>query len=172
MNAPRCNCLFGGLAVLVAALFFTGSGRSDDKEGKADLDKIPKAVMDTLKGRFPKAVIDKWTREKEGADVVYDIEFKIGARKWEADIKENGTLLNFEKEIAVKDLPEAVAKAVAKRYPKGKMTEAMEMTDVKGKEEKLHGYEIIVRKADGKSVEITLAPDGKVLEAPEKEEKK
>jgi len=166
--------LWGGVsaAVLTGLLLMASGGHAQEKKDKLDIDKIPKKVMDTLKAKFPKAEIDKWTKEKEGADVVYDIEFKIEGRKWEADIKEDGTLLNFEKEISVKDLPEPVVKTVEKRYPKAKMKEVMEMTDVKGKEEKLHGYEIIVLKADGKSVEITVAADGKLLEAPEKEEKK
>ena len=47
--------------------------------------------MKALKARFPKAKIDKWTKEKEGDDVVYDIEFKQERRKCEADIKEDGS---------------------------------------------------------------------------------
>src|SRR5262249_52409809 len=117
-----------------------------------------------LKAKFPKAEIDKWTKEKEGNDVVYDIEFKQEGRKFEADIKEDGTLLNYEKEIAAKDLPEAVRKALDKKYPKAVLKDVMEMTDVKGKVETLHGYEITLRTAENQEVEVTIAPDGKILE--------
>ena len=42
--------------------------------------------MDALLAKFPKAKIDKCTKAKEGADIVYDIEFQQEGRKCEADI--------------------------------------------------------------------------------------
>jgi hypothetical protein len=113
--------------------------------------------------------------EKEGDAVVYDIEFKEGDRKCEADIKEDGTYVNYEREVAAKDLPKAVTEAVEKKYPKAKMTEIMEIMEVKGKQDKLEGYEIVLKTADNKEVEVAIAPDGKILEdstdPPKKEEK-
>ena len=47
----------------------------DKGKDKLDLDKIPKNVMDSLKAKFPKAKIHKWTKEKDGDNVVYDVEF-------------------------------------------------------------------------------------------------
>jgi hypothetical protein len=120
--------------------------------------------MDALKAKFPKAEIRKWTKEKEGGTVIYDIEFKQEGRHCEADIKEDGTYINFEKEIAARDLPEAVKKAVDKKYPKATLKEIMEVTEVKGKEDKLEGYEIVLVSADNKTVELMVAPDGKILE--------
>src|SRR5215207_9951339 len=73
-------------AAVVAALALAVVAQADDQKDKPDLDKIPKKVMDALKARFPKAEIHKWTKEKEGDKDVYDIEFKQGARKFEADI--------------------------------------------------------------------------------------
>ena len=40
----------------------------------------------------------------------------------------------------------------------------MEETEVKGKDEKLSAYEVVLVTADMKLVEIRLAPDGKILE--------
>jgi uncharacterized membrane protein YkoI len=165
--SARCR---GLLSAAVAAVFvLAGSiARADDKE-----KEVPKKVMDALKAKFPKAVIDKWTKEKEGDAIVYDIEFKEEGRKCEADIKEDGTIVNYEREIAVKDLPKAVTEAVEKKYPKATLKEVMEITEIKGKEEKLEGYEINLVTADKKEVEVTIAPDGKVLEdSSEKKEKK
>lgn len=166
MNA-RCRNLLS--AAVVAMFVLAGSvARADDKE-----KEIPKKVMDALKAKFPKAVIDKWTKEKEGDAVVYDIEFKENGRKCEADIKEDGTIVNYEKEIAVKDLPKAVVETVEKKYPKATLKDIMEVTEVKGTEEKLEGYEITLVTADKKEVEVVIAPDGKVLEdSSEKKEKK
>ncbi len=133
-------------------------------EADLELDKIPKLVMDALKAKFPKAEIHKWTKEKEGDIVVYDIEFKQEGRKFEADIKEDGTIHNWEKEIADKDLPETVEKAVEKKYLKSTIKEIMEITLVKDGKDALEGYEIVLETSDKKEVEVTVAPDGKILE--------
>src|SRR5262249_43928362 len=114
----------GWVAAAVAAGLVLAVGALQ-AEDQGDPEKIPEAVMDSLKAKFPKPEITKCTKEKEGGAVVYDIEFKQDGRKCEADIKEDGTMLNFEKEIALKDLPEAVTKAVEKKYPKSTLKEAM-----------------------------------------------
>lgn len=84
-----------------------------------------------MKAKFPKAEIHKWTKEKEGDIVVYDIEFQQEDRKFEADIKEDGTIHNWEKQIPVKDLPDAVRKAVETKYPKAALKEVLAITAVK-----------------------------------------
>ncbi len=149
--------------VLAIFLFATPAANPQGK-GKPDLNKIPKKVMDALKAKFPKAEIDKWTREKEGAVFVHDIEFKQEGRKFEADITEDGTIQNWEKEIAAKDLPAPVTKAVESRYPKAAIKEVMAVTEVKEGKEALEGYEVVLQKSDGKRTEVTVAPDGKFLE--------
>ena len=86
----------GLAATLLSGLLVGGTAlRADDKD-KLDLDKIPKKVMDALKAKFPKAEIQKWTKETENDKVIYDIEFKQDGRKAEADIFEDGTFQNFE----------------------------------------------------------------------------
>lgn len=145
-------CLLAGAANLRA------------EEEAVPSDKIPKAVMDALLSKFPKARIDKCHKAKEGGDIVYDIEFKQEGRKCEADIKENGTYINYEKAIAAKDLPKAVTEAIEKRYPKATLKEIMEETEVNGKDEKLSAYEVVVTTADKKEEELRLSPDGKILE--------
>lgn len=133
-------------------------------EEKVSSDKIPKAVMDALLSKFPKAKVDKCTKAKEGDDVVYDIEFKEGTRKCEADIKENGGYINFEKAIEAKDLPKAVKDAIEKKYPKFSLKETMEETEVTGKDEKLSAYEVVLETADKTEVEVRVSPQGEILE--------
>jgi preprotein translocase subunit SecD len=150
--------------VAALVLLAAGSHAPAQEKDKPDLDKLPQKVKDTLKAKFPKAEIHKLTKEKEGDTVIYDLEFKQEGRKFEADIKEDGTIVNWEKEIAAKDLPEAVTKAVEKKYPKAKLKEVMEITAVKDNKDMLEGYEVVLDTADNKEVELTLAPDGKILE--------
>ena len=152
MIARRTGAVAVGLLLASAAV-------AQDKK-----DEIPKKVMDTLKAKFPKAEIQKATKEMEGDKVVYDIEFTQEKRKFEADIFEDGTIHNWEKEIAAKDVPEAVKAAVDKKYPKAAWKEIMQITEVKNGKEMLEGYEIVFETADKKEVEVTVAPDGKILE--------
>jgi uncharacterized membrane protein YkoI len=160
-------------ALLVVAVFAVAAVSHAADEPK-DLDKIPKPVMDALKAKFPKAKIDKWTKETENGKVVYDIEFKQDGRKAEADIFEDGTIENFEKEFDAKDLPKAVTDAVQKRYPQATMKEVMEITEIKEKKEVHGGFEIVLVTAEKKDVEVTVSKEGKILEdsGAKKEEKK
>ena len=156
------------VAVTALAIMFAGGliGWAQEKNrGSAkDLDKIPKPVMDALKAKFPNAAIHTWTKEMEGGDVIYDMEFKENGRACEADIKEGGTYLNYEKAIAAKDLPAAVTGAIEGKFPKATLKEIMEETEVNGNDEKLSAYEVVLVTADKKEVEVRLSPDGKILE--------
>lgn len=163
MISRGLNCAASGLIAAVLLLAGTGASAQERKE-RLDLDKIPQPVMAALKAKFPKAEIDTWSREKEGDDIVYDIEFKQEGRKGEADIKENGAYVNYEKEVAAEDLPDAVRKAVDRKYPKATLKEIMEITAVTGKAEELEGYEIILTTADKQDAEVTVAPGGQILE--------
>lgn len=162
----RGNCL---RSLYFALVLFAGSllmmlpaiGRG---QNKSNLDQIPKTVMDGLKARFPKAEIQQWSKEKEGDITVYDFEFKQQGQKFEADIKEDGTIHNWERAIPLKNLPDVVTKVVKEKYPKSKFKEIMEITAVKNGKEELEGYEIVLRTAEKKTVEVTLAPDGRILE--------
>ena len=152
-----------GAFVLFTFTFIT-TGAVLAREELVPQDKIPKTVMDALLAKFPKAKIDKCTKAKEGDDIVYDIEFKQEGRACEADIKEDGTYINYEQAIAAKDLPAAVSKAIEKRYPNSKLKEVMEETEVKGKDEKVSAYEVVLTTADKKEVEVRVSPQGQILE--------
>jgi len=120
--------------------------------------------MDAFMVKFPQAKIHQWTREQEGDILVYDIEFEQEGLKFEADIKENGSIHNWEKAIEVNDLPDAVKMAADKKYPNSTIKEIMEITEVQGKDENLEGYEVVLETAQKREIEITIAPDGKILE--------
>src|SRR5262245_22463220 len=167
MIALRPRWVAGGLAAAVLAglvLVATVSSAREKAKDRLDLSKIPNVLMDALKVKFPKPEVTKWTKEIEGGNVIYDIELKQEGRKCEAGTKEDGTILNFEKEIATRDLPAAVTKAVEKKYSKATLKEIMEITEVKGKVEKLEGYEVVLETASKKEVEVTRGRDGKILE--------
>jgi len=151
-------------SVVLTGLIMLGLSAQTQEKDKPDTNQIPKKVMDGLKAKFPKPEIDKWTMEKEGEIFIYDFEFKQGGQKFEADIKEDGTIHNWEKAITIKDLPAAVRMTVDKKYPKASLQEIMQITAVKDGKDELEGYEIVLRTNDKKDVEVTVAQDGKILE--------
>lgn len=169
MKYPSFRFSILASVLLMCLVFSCGQqGEETNVETKAEdslqLGKIPPVVMSTLKAKFPNAEIHKWTKEKEGDIFVYDIEFKQQERKFEADIKEDGSIHNWEKEIAAQDLPEVVKKAAQEKYPNSTNKEIMEITAVKNGQDELEGYEIVLETTDKKEVEITVAPDGEILE--------
>jgi hypothetical protein len=87
-----------------------------------------------------------------------------GGRKHEMDLKEDGTIVNFENEISVKALPAAVTAAVKARYPNCTIKEAMEVMVIKDKKDTLDEYEVLIETAEKKEVELTVSPDGKSIQ--------
>ena len=134
---------------------------AQDKETSG---QIPKKVMECLKTRFPKIDIDKWSKEKEGGIVVYDVEFKQDGEKYEADVTEDGAIDNWEQAIDARELPPAVKKAVDTKYPRSRLKEIMRTTQVKNGKDVLEGYEIVLTTSGKKNVEVTVAPDGRIVE--------
>jgi uncharacterized membrane protein YkoI len=157
--------------VLLAAV----AGRAADDKNKAEKiapDKLPKAVMDRIKARLPGAEITSAEKETEDGKVVYDIELKHEGRKYEMDILADGTLIEIEKEVALKDVPAAVTKALKAKYPDATVKEVMEVNKVKGKTETPDHYEVTLT-VGGKEREVVVSLDGKSVktEAEEKKEK-
>jgi uncharacterized membrane protein YkoI len=163
-----------GLLALAASLMLgTMSRAEDEKAKKIPLDRAPKAVRDAIHGRFPGALVNSLEKETENGKVVYDVELKQKGRKYEMDIQEDGTIIEIEKEIALKDVSPAVLRAVKAKFPKAVIKEVMEVNKVKGKEEKPVHYEITIQTADKKQQEVVVSLDGKSIkkEGEEKETK-
>lgn len=165
-----------GLSVLVGLLVLaTRVSADDEKKAKAEKlteDKIPAKVMKTIKDRFPEAKITSAEKETEEGAVVYDIELTHKGRKYEMDIKEDGTLIEIEKQVDEKDLPEAVKKAIEAKYPKSKLDDIMEVNKVKDNKETPDHYEIVIVTSDKKKMELTVSLDGKSVKGGEAEKDK
>src|SRR6516162_3631146 len=110
-----CMSAVAGL-ITVSALAWADD-KKEEKAEKIAPDKLPQKIKDAINGRFPKAEITSAEKEKEDGKVVYDIELKHEGRKYEMDILEDGTIVEIEKEVAAKDVPEGVTKAVKEKYP-------------------------------------------------------
>jgi uncharacterized membrane protein YkoI len=143
---------------------------ADDKAEKIAPDKLPQKIKDAIQGRFPGGEVTGAEKEKENGEIVFDVELKHEGRKYEMEIKEDGTIAEIEKEIAMKDVPDGITKAVKGKFPKATIKEVMEVNKVTGKEEKPIHYEVKIE-TNGKSKEVIVSLDGKTVKG-EGEEKK
>ncbi len=159
------------LMCLIAVAVLVTSVLAADKPEKIAPDKLPQKVKDAIKARFPKGEITSAEKEIEDGNVVFDIELKSEGKKYEMDIKEDGTIIEIEKEVATKDLPEAVTKALEAKYPKSTIKEAMEVNKVEGTKETPIHYEINIETAEKKKLEVIVSLDGKSVKTEEEEKK-
>jgi uncharacterized membrane protein YkoI len=127
--------------------------------------------MDSVKARLPGVQVTSVERETENGNVVYDLELKHEGRKYEMDVKEDGTIMEIEKEVKAKDVPAALSKAVAEKYAKATVKEVMEVNLVKGKQETPDHYEVTLTTAGGKESEVVVSLDGKSVKEEAAEDK-
>jgi hypothetical protein len=154
-----------GVGAAAGLLMLAAVARADAGDKAAPLDKRPGAVKDAVKGRFPGAEVTGVEKETENGNAVYDIELKHKGSKYEVEVRWDGAILVIEKEVAAKDLPEAVAKALQAKYPRAAVTEVIEVNTVKDMKEALDHYEVGLLTADDKELAVTASPDGKTIRA-------
>ncbi len=65
---------------------------------RVQVEQLPPAVSDAVKKHFPQARIDSAEREKEDGKMKYELKITSEGAKYEFDVAEDGTVLEFEKE--------------------------------------------------------------------------
>ena len=143
------------LVVLAAA------GRSEEES--VVLEKVPKAVRDGVKARFPDAKATDASKETEDGKFVYEVTIKNKEQKIDVTLTPEGELLMIEAEIAKKDLPKVVAKALDEKYPKATYKIVEEINKVEKKKETLAYYEVLLETADKHRREVQVSAEGKIL---------
>ena len=151
MTAALCSSLT--LLVFLSAL--------PADETTVPLDKVPKAVMDAVKAKYPGAKLLGASTEKDGDKTVYEISLKFKGHHHDVTLEPEGTIVSIEKEIAAKDLPAVVAKAVNSKYPKATWKRVEELSKGDGS---LTGYEVVLVSAAKDTVEVVLDPQGKITQ--------
>jgi hypothetical protein len=131
---------------------------------KAPNENAPDEVMATIKARFPDAEVTSVEKYTEDDEVYYDVELKQKDQKYELDLQADGTLLEIDKDIPAKDLPEACAKAIAAKYPKSTVTTAQAVSIVDDKSETLTRYDVSVALPDKTTHDLEVALDGSSVE--------
>ena len=142
------------------------------QEEKVALDKLPKAVVDSVKKRFPDAKMVSAEKETEKGKTVYEVAIKNKDQSIEVTLTPEGEIVEIEKQISAKDLPEKVVKALEGKYPKAKYEMIEEVIKVEKGSEKLAYYEVLLTTADKKKFEVSVAPDGKIVKEEDKSKSK
>jgi uncharacterized membrane protein YkoI len=157
------------LATVAAAAVLLWANAGADEE-KVPLDKLPRAVLDAVKAKFPDAKLLSASKEKEDDKTVFEVTLKYKDHNHDVTVDPEGKILGIEREIASRDLPKVVADAVEAKYPRATHKKAEELIKPDGK---LHAYEVLLVTADRKlTVEVVLDPAGKILKEEKKETKK
>lgn len=154
----------------MALVVLAGPVRADEE--KVPLDKVPKAVLETAKKRFPKAEVVGASKETADNKTVYEIELKQDKKTIDVTLTPEGVLTLIEQEIDAKDLPKAVTKTLDEKYPKATYKLVEEVIAVKDGKEALDFYEALLITADKKEIEVQVTPDGKIKSVEEKKEEK
>ncbi len=155
---------------LALSLLLTASKVVYADEEKVPLDKVPKAVLDAVKAKFPEAKINGAEKETDKEKkTVYEINISIKDQKADITVTPEGKIVSVEKVIAVKDMPKPVAEALEKKYPKATIKQVEEISDGA---DKITKYEAVIITADNKTLEVSFDPSGKFLEEEKKEDNK
>lgn|SRR5262245_18612809 len=157
MNTKLRFVICAALTVWLAQVGFA-------QDEKVEPDKLPQKVKDTLKAKFPGATVTVATKTKENDEIIYDIEMTRNGRKHEMDCREDGSIVNFENEVAPQDLPKVVSDAVKAKYPGATIKSAMEVMVTKDNKDLVEEYELQIETADKKEVEVAVSPDGKTIQ--------
>ena len=150
--------------------FVSQVGAEEEKEEAVALDKLPKAVTDAVKKMFPKAELVKATKEAEGKEIEYEVTVKEKGKNIDITVDEDGKIEGLEKEIDLKDLPQAVTESLAKSHPKDVQKSAEAVYEIEDGKEELEYYEVQLETADKKKIEVKIKADGKIV--PVKKDKK
>lgn len=153
------------LAAVVAVVLLAGAHAG---EQKVPLDKVPKAVMDAVKAKYPDAKLLRASSEEDKGKTVYEVSLKYKGQHHDVSVESEGKIVGIEREIAAKDLPKVVSDALEAKYPAPKYKLVEELLKGDGT---LHAYEVLLTSNDT-TVEVVLDLKGKILKEEKKGKKK
>jgi uncharacterized membrane protein YkoI len=136
------------------------TGNTFAKEEKyITAQEAPGVVREAFQQAYTQAQNIKYEADKRDGKLVYEVEFNLRGKKWEAAYTPDGRLIETEEDIAVSELPPVVAQAVKAAYAHAKIEEVERVMNSDGT---LTAYEIEIE--DGKNELILLMdPNGKIL---------
>jgi uncharacterized membrane protein YkoI len=155
----------GMLCVGLAATFAVAEkGETSEKGEKAEKAEggekkltraaMPKAVIAAFVAAYPKATMKGFGSETEDGVLFYEVESVYAGTHRDILYRADGSVVEIEEGVAIKNLPGAVSAAVAKLAPGAKVTGAEKIT--KGD---VTAYEVHLKQG-GKASELVLNAAG------------
>ena len=178
--------LWSVVALLVGMLTVSSSAGAfeEEKEESIPLDKLPKAVVESIKKMFPDAEMksatkevvkdeddddddaktetddkdtdDKDEKDEDDSEVIYEVTLSEKGKTIDVTVDEEGDIEEVERSIELKELPRLVADALAKQFPKSTLKSAEAIYEVEDGEMEFEGYEVILETADKKEIEADV----------------
>jgi hypothetical protein len=146
-------------AAVLGLFAFTTVGRAEDDEKKSKTVTLPEAVKKSLKAKYPGAKIKNIGKEKNAeGETIYEVEMTVPTPV-DVNFDAKGEIEVIERGIGIFELPEAVKKAAAKAFPKGKIVKAETIIE----EEGALNYEVVIEVKGKKPFELVMAGGGKIL---------
>ena len=162
--------VWSATGLFVTLIVLTGVGPSAGQ--KIPLEQVPrevpKAVLDAVKAKYPGAEITSASKETADGKTSYEVYMKRNGKGLDVTFAPTGAVEVVEQEIDAKDLPPAVRAAVDRKYPKVTFTKVEEISKMKDGKLAVDIYELLFTTTDKKTIEMTIAPDGKVNSDTEK----
>jgi len=84
-------------SIIVAIFALAGSTVAMAGE-RVQVDKIPQAVSDAVQKQLPNSKIESAERDSDDGKMKYELNVTHENAKYEFDVAEDGTILEFEKE--------------------------------------------------------------------------
>lgn len=143
---------------LIALCLLLSVAVSADGAKKLQMKNLPPAVQATVKEQSKGATIRGLAKEKENGKIVYELELKVDGHNKDMMIDASGKIISIEEQVELNTLPAAVQSEIAKQTGRGKIVIIESLTE----NGTLTGYEAAI-KTSGKSREIKISPDGKLM---------
>lgn len=148
-----CLTCAATLGLLVPAL------AGEEKEKTVSMDQVPQKVKDTLVQYAALTDVKQVELGEDDDQKVYEFDIEQGTHKFEVSITPKGKYWGTEEDMELNAMPEPVQKALKDRAAGGKITEGEKAVD----KDQHVTYEAEVEK-DGKKFEVTVSPEGKILD--------
>src|SRR5438132_7248650 len=100
----RKAMMFCGVVAAGAAL--AAAAWADDE--KVALDKLPKAVVQAVKAKFPKGEMVRAVKEEEAGKTFFEVSIKTEGNGVDVTLTPEGKIVMLESVIAIRQLPKAV----------------------------------------------------------------
>lgn len=162
---------------ILAAPFTSFTATAADTDAAKALPSGSEKAVAAVRTAFPKAEIDAAEEPKgfggsggKGTPMFWIVRLHTGEEKQELSVLPEGVIIRLPVAVDVKDLPKAVAEAVAKAAPNEKVQRAEKnemratMKYVALDKPQVQQYAIDVT-SDGKTTRYTVSPDGKNVKA-------